>query len=172
MTLEVSQVEAAAATCRAWLQAKISPIFWDMFERHLQNLDYDRKDFIRARGYKSLIKAMSYDGAIRISPEAPAAWVAWRDAHTNQAYMDPGNAVYARVMRLCWPTSNLAAGPYNQETVGDYAEAFLAYQWRRRMDNVAIDPLISTFVQQLECLCFMVYVQDNTPRAGGLHLCG
>jgi hypothetical protein len=114
---------------------------------------------------------MSHEGAIRVPKEVPASWVAWRDDDTGDVYTDPMNSVYTSVIKLCWPQSELATGPYNKESVGDHAEAFLAYQWRMRRTKRAIDPFILKFVTMFERLCFVTHVREHhTKQSGGMYV--
>ena len=116
------------------------------------------------------MKHMSHFGAIRVPKVVPASWIAWRDVDNGDVYMDPMNSVYTSVINQCWPESNLATGPFNKETVGDHAEAFLAYQWVLRGKKTPIDPLIGMFVTMFERLCFVTYVHHHTKQLGGKYL--
>ena len=43
---------------------------------------------------------------------------------------------------------------------GDYAEAFLAIQWKvRKTKPCAVDPAVSEFVSRFEQLCWVMYLQ-------------
>ena len=79
---------------------------------------------------KSFLKIMSYHGAIRVPFDYPeGAYLSWKD-HTGR-YIDPGNRVYAEVLRACWPS--LLPTWYVQrshpETTGDLLEALLGIAW-------------------------------------------
>ena len=128
-TLSLREVESSGSQCFAWLRNKIPARFWDLFQSHIAHLDYTHKAAIQRKGRRSLLKHMSHFGAIRMPKAVPASWIAWRDVDNGDVYIDPMNSVYTSVIKQCWPEGNLATGPFNRETVGDHAEAFLAYQW-------------------------------------------
>ena len=169
-TLSLLEVASSWAECFEWLRKNIPGKFWDLFQEHLTRLDYQHKAAIRLKGQRSLLKHMSHFGAIRVPKVVPASWIAWRDVDNGDVYMDPMNSVSTSVINQCWPESNLATGPFNKETVGDHAEAFLAYQWVLRGKKTPIDPLIGMFVTMFERLCFVTYVHHHTKQLGGKYL--
>ena len=170
-SLSLLEVESSWVQCFEWLQSKIPSRFWDLFQAYIAHLDYEHKAAIQLKGQRSLLKHMSHFGAIRVPKAVPASWIAWRDVDNGDVYMDPMNSVYTSVIKRCWPQSSLATGPYNKETVGDHAEAFLGYQWVMRSNKKAIDPLIGMFITQFERLCFVTYVRDHhTKQLGGMYL--
>ena len=171
-SLSLEEVEYSRIECIAWLTGNVPPIFWDLFQEHITHLDHAHKATIRLKGQRSLLKCMSHEGAIRVPKEVPASWVAWRDDDTGDVYTDPMNSVYTSVIKLCWPQCELATGPYIDETVGDHAETFLAYQWRMRRTRTAINPFILTFVRMFERLCFVSYVREHhTAQSCGMYRC-
>ena len=170
-SLSLLEVESSWVQCFEWLQSKIPSRFWDLFQAYIAHLDYEHKAAIQLKGQRSLLKHMSHFGAIRVPKAVPASWIAWRDVDNGDVYMDPMNSVYTSVIKRCWPQSSLATGPYNKETVGDHAEAFLGYQWVMRSNKKAIDPLIGMFITQFERLCFVTYVRDHhTKQLGGMYI--
>ena len=170
-SLSLLEVEYSCMQCIEWLTRNVPPRFWDLFQAHIAHLDYEHKATIQLKGQRSILKHMSHFGAIRVPKEVPASWVTWRDEDTGDVYTDPMNSVYTSVIKLCWPQSDLATGPYNKETVGDHAEAFLAYQWRMRRTKTAIDPFILKFVTMFERLCFVTHVREHhTKQSGGMYV--
>ena len=169
-TLSLLEVESSWVQCFDWLRSKIPSRFWDLFQSHIAHLDYTHKAAIQLKGQRSPLKHMSHFGAIRVPKAVPASWIAWRDVDNGDVYMDPMNSVYTSVIKQCWPESNLATGPFNKETLGDHAEAFLAYQWVLRGKKAPIDPFIGMFVTMFERLCFVTYVHHHTKQLGGMYL--
>ena len=55
---------------------------------------------------------------------------------------------------------------------GDYAEAFLAVQWKvRKTRPWAVDPTVSEFVSRFEHLCWVTYFQHSVEiQQGGLYV--
>ena len=72
---------------------------------------------------KSLLKHLSYDGAVRTPPWVPDSWVCWKCSITTKIYTDLDNATYLEVMQLCWPLALLELGISGKETAGDFLEA-------------------------------------------------
>ena len=142
----------------AWLQFHIPCGFWDLLHDHLAELDRKHRGAIVQRNImaglsekKTLLKWMSYDGALCLSVsewksfDVPGSWT---DPADDKEYLDPGNYLYHQVFRTIWPACKMFQH-YNCEHIADYIEAFFAYDWRARRSEVIRSEFIQAFVQML-----------------------
>ena len=142
----------------AWLQFHIPCGFWDLLHDHLAELDRKHRGAIVQRNImaglsekKTLLKWMSYDGALCLSEsewkgfDVPGSWT---DPADDKEYLDPGNYLYHQVFRTIWPACRMFQH-YNCEHTADYVEAFFAYDWRARRSEVIRSEFIQEFVQML-----------------------
>ena len=135
-----------------WLKRYVPVEFWNMFNNHFLDLNIQHRDFIanfnRSRDLsedKSLLKLMSYNGAVAITSDFEHIGAHWVDE--SGRYFDPSNYFYARVFRACWPG---AFEYYADVSIGDRVEAFLGYHWRARRRGVHPSEFRESFVQYLE----------------------
>ena len=73
-------------------------------------------------------KFLSYFGAVQIPKTSHGRLEShWVCPKTGTAYMDPTNAIYAMVFKLCWPDTLEELNKSNNETIGDLVEALLGW---------------------------------------------
>jgi len=130
--------------------------FWDSFNKRYAECNIERRTDIVRRNVRAglsekttLLKLMSYHGAVNISGkraafQIPASW-----ADDKSQYLDPSNYFYDRVFRTCWPESDVSKY-YNAEHVGDHVEAFFGYHWLACQRGFIVDKFIAGFVETLE----------------------
>ena len=139
----------------------IPSCFWNLFIEHVRRQDELHRDRIAAHNIrhnmsasKSLMKWMSYDGAVRVWHDLPGDFDLWVDID-GKRYLDCGNHLFALVMVRTCPS--LGTHYFNDETIGDVLEAFFGYAWRVRRGARPHGEFITTFVRQLELLCFAAW---------------
>ena len=147
-----------------WLSANLPAKFWDLFKCHLDDLNIKHREELvaingsmRLKPGKSLLKHMSYNGAIELPDGVPECvlkdMLIWELDESpvegkKKTWMDPGNSLYATVFKKIWP----AALPdiTNDETCGDVLEAFLGYHWTLTYErNVEFPPIIEDIVSMV-----------------------
>ena len=66
-------------------------------------------------------------------------------------YLDPGNAVYKKVLDAAWPKGEEVLSISDGLTVGDLVEAFFGYHWRTAiMGTKTMSGIPARFVVELE----------------------
>ena len=75
---------------------------------------------------KTLLKELSYNGAIRSRWPAANLDLQYPCSLSQQKFIDPTNEVYAFVFRHVWPTARV---PNHDVTLGDLIESLLGFWW-------------------------------------------
>ena len=170
----IDELRARYSSSVAWLRENIPFEFWNKFHDHLSELNQTHREAIAQRNvrdglstHKSLVKRMSYDGALFLSDhewkgfDVQGCWVDDTGSHPHEdtsaaqpgpkrfKFTDPGNYLYRAVFRDIWPACTIAQH-YGCELTGDYVEAFLGYNWRACKNGAVRSDIIKDFVQRLE----------------------
>ena len=153
---------------RNWLRKNISSKFW--IDTHLWMVEMNqtyREEMIEMNHQmglnerKSLLKHLSYSGAVRLPEWCPPTWMTWKCEATQQSYIDVTNQVYLEVMQSCWPAALEALQISDKECVGDLVEAVLgAYYILTVRRGWQFDFLVEDFIVMLERMCIGTYVQS------------
>ena len=110
---------------------------------------------------KSLLKHLSYSGAVRLPEWCPPTWMTWKCEATQQSYIDVTNQVYLEVMQSCWPAALEALQISHKECVGDLVEAVLgAYYILTVRRGWQFDFIVEDFIVMFERMCIGTYVQS------------
>jgi len=164
------QLRDCATRSSAWLAQHIPHRFWTLFIDFVQSQNQTHREAIAARNIrcglkpdKSLMKLMSYCGAVRV-PQSHAASLSgpWVDVD-GTVYWDCTNAVYNEVVLRTWPP--LRELGYGAKNMGDVVEAFFGYSWVCRRRGISRSLVVERFLEQLELLSFAVWRLYQYPGA-------
>jgi len=158
-------LRTTARTASTWLKYYIPHRFWTHFIDLVQSLNEQHRESIAAynvrhglKAKKSLMKLMSYWGAVRAWKDARLTDPSWVDVD-GTVYWDCSNFIYAEVMLRTWPS--LRDLYYNDGSIGDVLEAFLGYAWRCRRRDLPQSSFQQRFVEQVELLSFAVWALQH-----------
>ena len=104
-------------------------------------------------------KFLSYFGAVRIPKTSHGRLKSerhWVCPTTGTAYMDPTNAIYAMVFKLCWPDTLEELYMSNKETIGDLVEALLGWFYLTNVTHHLCD-LIVLNIEHLCIACWYLF---------------
>jgi hypothetical protein len=151
----------------AWLKEYVPWQFWTLFVEYLQEQNIvhrlkmekinDRHDYGSG---KTLMKWMSYDGAVRVWSGFPTSEAHWVDEQTGDGYVDCGHHIYWMAAKTAWPQ---AFGHRNSKSTDDIIEAFFGFAWRCRRQKKTQTPFTESFVDCLNNYCFAMYLESMHP---------
>jgi hypothetical protein len=151
----------------AWLKKYVPWQFWTLFVEYLQEQNIvhrlkmekinDRHDYGSG---KTLMKWMSYDGAVRVWSGFPTSEAHWVDEQTGDGYVDCGHHIYWMAAKTAWPQ---AFGHRNSKSTDDIIEAFFGFAWLCRRQKKTQTPFTESFVDCLNNYCFAMYLESMHP---------
>ena len=113
---------------------------------------------------KTLLKELSYNGAIRSRWPAANLGLQYSCSLSKQKFLDPTNEVYAFVFRHVWPRARV---PNNDVTLGDLIESVLGFWWMLEVSEIMPKPKYSdtrSFLSHLEFAVTCVYFWRTQDR--------
>jgi hypothetical protein len=161
-TLREGQFES-----RVWLQDHVPGQFWTLFIEYIQEMNIVHRKKIEEMNDrheygagKTLMKWMSYDGAVRVWSGFPASEAHWTDEKTGEGYVDCGHHIYSMVARQTWPEVFMHRSVVKTD---DIIEALFGYAWQCRRQKKTQTPFIVNFVDCLNNYCFAMWLQSMKP---------
>ena len=82
----------------------------------------------RCDGRKTLLKALSYNGAIRSRWPRAKLWHQYHCSISQQIFLDATNAVYGFIFRHVWPESHFSER-FGEGLLGDLVESVFGFWW-------------------------------------------
>ena len=114
----------------------------------------------RCDGRKTLLKALSYNGAIRSRWPRAKLWHQYHCSISQQIFLDATNAVYGFIFRHVWPESHFSER-FGEGLLGDLVESVFGFWWVLEVSEMMATHKYSesmrSFLSNLELAVTSVY---------------